>query len=377
MAKAKVGDGPGMKHPLAGANLGTLLPALFGNGALAGGQHLRAAGILGAALGRLPFSLAERVWSMIAVEHHLDPPPVFIVGHWRSGTTHLYNIMSRGNFAYVPPLATGLPWDLLLIGGLFRRSLERALPSSRAIDNVPVNPDSPQEDEIALASMSELSFYHALYFPKRFHHHLERGLFFDGVSSDEVDEWQGRLKHFYAKLVHAQGGRQLLIKNPVYTGRVRMLAELFPGAKFINMVRNPYEVFVSMRNFYTKLLPELALQDYRHVDIDQVVLDVFPRLMERLEADVPALLPGRYVELRYEDLEAQPVEQIRRVYETLDLPGFEAARPAFEAYLASITSYEKNRFGFPPDVIELVDRHWSDHVARQGYAPPSSAAAAR
>lgn len=364
-----------MKHPLAGANLGTLLPALLGNGRIARGQRLRALGTVGAALGRLPFSLAERLWTGIAVEQRLDPPPVFIVGHWRSGTTHLYNIMSRGDFAFVPPLATGLPWDMLFIGGLFRPLLERALPDSRAIDNVPVTPDSPQEDEIALASMSPLSFYHALYFPRRFDHHLNRGLFFEGASSDEVDDWQRRLRHFYAKLVHAQGGRRLLIKNPVYTGRVRMLAELFPGAKFINMVRNPYEVFVSMRNFYARLLPELALQDYGHVDIDRAVLEVFPKLMERLAADVPTLMPGRYVELRYEDLEARPLEQIERAYAELDLDGFPAARPAFETYLASIRAYEKNNFGLPADVIDLVDRHWSDHVHRQGYAPPPVIAA--
>lgn len=364
-----------LAHPLSGADPATLIRALWLNGGVDRGSRLRLAGIAGSAIGRLPFSAAERVWAGLAAPKRLDPPPVFIIGHWRSGTTHLYNIMAKGDFAYVPPIATGLPWDLLLIGGLFRPLLEKALPGGRAIDNVPVTPDSPQEDEIALASMTTLSFYHALYFPRRFEDHLNAGLFLEGVPEHEIERWERRVRHLYAKLVLSQGGRRLLIKNPVYTGRVAQLARMFPGAKFINMVRNPYEVFVSMRNFYEKLLPELALQDYSGVDIDRAVLSVYPRLLDRLEADRKALPEGDIVDLRYEDLDCDATGTVRRAYEALGLDGYDAARPEFERYLASIKTYQKNRFAFPDDVVRLVDEHWSDHVSAQGYAPPGEGAA--
>ena len=364
-----------LAHPLSGADPATLIRALRDNGGVDPGHRLRLAGIAGSVAGRLPFTAAERLYAALAVPQRLDPPPVFIVGHWRSGTTHLYNIMAKGDFAYVPPIATGLPWDLLLIGGLFRPLLEKALPEGRAIDNVAVTPDSPQEDEIALASMTTLSFYHALYFPRRFEDHLNAGLFLDGVAPAEIERWERRVRHLYAKLVRSQGGKRLLIKNPVYTGRVAQLARMFPGAKFINMVRNPYEVFVSMRNFYAKLLPELALQDHAHVDIDRAVLAVYPRLMDRLAEDRKALPEGDFVDLRYEDLDRDPIGTVAAAYEALGLDGFEAARPDFERYLASVTSYRKNDFGFPEEVVRLVDQHWSDHVAAQGYAPPGRGAA--
>lgn len=360
-----------MTHPLAGADLITLVSSLWHSGGVRRSDLGRAAGAFAAALGRSPFSLLERAWTALMVPKRLDPPPIFIVGHWRSGTTHLYNILARGNFAYVPPIATGIPWDMLLIGGLFRPLLERTLPTSRAIDNVPVTPSSPQEDEIGIASMTRHSFYHALYFPSRFDELLRAGLFFQGCSEAEIREWQRSARQFHAKLAYAQAGRRLLVKNPVYTGRVKMLAAMYPGAQFIGMTRNPYEIFVSMRNFYQKLLPQFALQDYDDVDIDRAVLEVYPRLMEQLAADVAELPPGNYVQLDFDELEARPLAAVERIYATLGLDGFEAARPAFERYLASVSSYEKNRFGFPPEVLELVDRNWGRYVAASSGSPPA------
>ena len=67
------------------------------------------------------------------------PSPVFIVGYWRSGTTHLHNVLSQApQFGYVSPLAAGLPWDVLGIVRALRPLLERVLPSDRYVDNVQV-----------------------------------------------------------------------------------------------------------------------------------------------------------------------------------------------------------------------------------------------
>jgi len=240
-----------LAHPLCGANLATLLSALADSGGVARERLPQAAIALGACVGRLPFTALERHY--VAGRLSRAPPiepPIFIVGHWRSGTTHLCNLMSQAGFAYLSPLAAGLPWDLFGLARLFRPLLERALPGDRFIDNVPVTPTSPQEDEIALANMTTLSYYHGLYFPQRFAAAFERGLFFDGCTPQEIAAWQRCQRSFLAKLALAQQGRRLLIKNPAYTARLAILDEMYPGAKFIHIHRNPFEIFESMRNFY-------------------------------------------------------------------------------------------------------------------------------
>lgn len=361
-----------MAHPLSGANIGTLatvmgrsgLPAKPGAGAM----------IVLAALGRWPFSAGEK----LAMESRLPkidemPAPVFILGHWRSGTTHLYNIMCQsGAWGFVPPVATGLPWDLFGLAKVFNPLLEKALPAHRYIDNIPVNPDSPQEDEIAIANMSDVSFYHGIYFPRAFAENVRRGLFFDGCSVAEVRSWRKQFTYFLRKLYLHQGERPLLIKNPVYTGRFAMLREMFPEAKFIHIHRNPYDVFVSMRNFYTKLLKEFALQNYDHVDIDETILSVYERMMDDYLKDAESVPADRLVELRYDDLDARPMEAVEKVYSGLGLSGFEEAKGAFEAYLASVKSFEKNRFSYSNEAAARVEARLGRFIDRWGYQRPGS-----
>ncbi|MCA8889073.1 MAG: sulfotransferase [Parvularculaceae bacterium] len=359
-----------MAHPLSGADIGTLAAVAARAGAP--DKFLSAAAVAGAAIGRWPFSTAERLLMESKLPAAGDlAPPVFILGHWRSGTTHLYNIMCKsGDWSFVPPVATGLPWDLFGIARVFAPLLERALPEHRYIDNIPVRSDSPQEDEIAIANMSELSFYHGIYFPKAFTEFLDRGLFFRNCTQAEIDGWRERFTYLMRKLSQLQDGRRLLIKNPVYTGRLAMLREMFPGAKFVHIHRNPYEVFVSMRNFYRKLLAEFALQDYAHVDIDEAILSVYVEMMTRLERESEGLGAPEYIEMRYQDLDAAPMAALERIYSELNLQGFSEAKPHFEAYLASVRSFEKNKFAYSDEAAALVEGRWGHFLEKWNYKRP-------
>jgi hypothetical protein len=355
-----------------GANPGTLLQVLARNGPIPPSRWPHALLALTASLARAPFTAYERDH----VRRKRDqaramPAPVFIVGHWRSGTTHLYSLLARSSrFAYVSPLAVGLPWDFLVMGRLLRPLLERALPKDRFIDRMAVNPDSPQEDEIALASMQAVSFYHGLYFPRRFRQNFDAGIFFDGCREKEVRRWQEALRLFLEKIALEQPGRRVLIKNPVYTARVAMLRAMWPDAKFIHIYRNPYVVFQSTRNFYRKLLPEFALQPHDQVDTDRTILEAYPRMMDALLTDTAQLPEGSFAEVCFETFEQQPLAEAERIYRTLGLEGFETDRPAFQSYLDSIGDYRKNTYPFPPEDNRRVEHHWGRFIRRWGYHPP-------
>jgi len=356
-------------HALYGADLATLWRIWRKAGGLAPGQRLRFAGAFGAAAGRLPFTLAEAAYTAARRSAVADaPPPVFILGHWRSGTTHLYNVLSKSpDVAYVSPFATALPWDFLLLGRMLQPMLAKKLPERRYIDNVTVEPTSPQEDEIALANMTDLSFYHALYFPRRFHDYFNRGVFLDGVSDAERAAWEAKLRLLYDKLMLAQPGRRLVIKNPVYTARVAQLRRMWPDAKFIHIHRTPFKVFPSMRNFYTALFRQFALQDYGGVDIDEVILQTYERMMGNLVADTADLPSDRFVELSFNELQQAPMDSLARIYETLGLEGFDRAAPHFSAYLKSVADYRKNTYGHPQEVVDTVTARWAPFIDRWGY----------
>ena len=297
------------------------------------------------------------------------PAPLFIVGHWRSGTTHLYNVLTRSPaFGYVPPIATGLPWDMLGLGRALRPLLERALPRERFVDSLPVRPDSPQEDEIPLANMQPLSFYHGIYFPRRLEERFRQGVFFDGCGVEAIARWRRRHVLFLEKLALLQPGRRLLIKNPVYSARIALLREIWPEAKFIHIYRNPYRVFASTRTFYAKLLQEFALQRLEPAPIDELILEAYPRMMGRLLEDAAALPEAAYVEIRFENFVRDPLGELSRLYQTLGLEGFVAARPFFEAYLGKVRDHRATRHPLPTEAALQVRQRWAPFIERLGYA---------
>ena len=357
-----------MAHPLCGADPATLIRVLADAGRP---DHWRRAAAIGASvLGRMPASGLEYLLTAARAVRaaRAMPPPIFILGHWRSGTTHLYNLMAGAGFGYVPPVAVGLPWDQAGIARLLRPVLERALPEHRWIDRMAVTPSSPQEDEIALASMSELSFYHGIYFPQHFDRLIDRGVFLDGATEAQIARWEHRLALFYGKLYRAQGVR-LMIKNPVYTARVAQLRRLFPGAKFVHIHRSPQQVFASMRNFYARLLEVMALQLVPgDLDLDATILRVFDRMMDRLVRDVAELAPPDFVELGYHDLTGDPIGALRQIYEGLELPGFAAAEPGFRNHLAAVKDYRRNRFDPDPAADALVEEKLGRWIDRWGYS---------
>ena len=324
------------------------------------------------ALARLPFALVDLVY-VVLKRKSVEPleAPVFIIGHWRSGTTHLYNVMSKaGRFAHVSPFATALPQAFLAMTKLFRPLLVKSLPKGRYIDGIPVEADSPQEDEIALSNVTPNSFFHALYFPKDFYETFNRGLFFDGVSEAEVSEWGDKLKAFYLKLQIQNPGKRLLIKNPVYTARVEEILKIYPDAKFIHIYRNPYKIFFSMRNFYQKLLAEFPLQDCTLENLDDHILAVYTRMMATLERDIAKIPDGHFIELKYEDVQKNPLKELRKIYKALALGPFAGDRPAFETYLKSVKGYKKNVYNFPEEDLARLDIHLRQYIQKGKYKRP-------
>jgi len=365
---------PTWNHPLLGADLGTLT-RLFARNRLGPRIWPRAMTMWFAAVARAPLDLLERAWLARRRDPEHADPPVFILGHWRSGTTHLFNLLSRdARFAWPDPVATGLPWNFLLAGRVLRPVLERALPESRLIDNVAVTPDSPQEDEIALASMQTLSYYHALFFPEAFATHFRQGLFPEAeeVDARRLERRRRRMLQYCRKLTYAGRGTTLLVKNPAWTGQVRWLRELFPDARFIHIHRNPYVVFESTRNFYRKLLPAYALQPFDIDAVEPLILEAYPRMLQRMDADTAGLPPEQFIEIAYADLESAPLDCLDRIYAQLKLGDFEAVRPVLEQYLASLADYRKNPHRFSEQSLDKVERAWGPFLERWGYGRPDS-----
>ena len=107
------------------------------------------------------------------------------------------------------------------------------------------------------------------------------------------------------------------------------------------------------------------------MDIDEVVLSVFVRMMDEYERQVADFNPASLVEVRYDELDNEPIETIGRIYSSLNLPGFSNARGAFEAYLSSVKTFKKNEFAYSDEAARKVENRLGRFIEKWGYERPN------
>ena len=264
-----------------------------------------------------------------------DPPPVFIVGHWRSGTTLLHNLLSRDPGFCFPTVVDVLrPYDFYPnpLDFVTRQIVLRFLPQTRPMDDVRLDPELPQEEELALATMGAPSFFNCMYFPKRMTSVFAEDVLLAGADEATIRLWRDALRYYLAKLAALNPGRRLLLKNPAHSARIPQLLALFPGAKFIHIHRHPAAVFQSTRKLYHRMLPLVALQDYQPAEIDDHILWAYSQVMSRLLDSLAQLPPGRAIAVRYDELVADPASTLERIYQDLNLGDFERVKCSMVSY---------------------------------------------
>ena len=166
--------------------------------------------------------------------------------------------------------------------------------------------------------------------------------------------------------------RRLVLKSPPHTCRIRVLLEMFPDARFVHIMRDPYVVFPSTVKLWKSLYETHGLQKPTFAGLDEYVFETYERMYERLEEGRKLVAPGRFVELKYEDLVREPVEQMRAVYEGLQLDGFDQYRPRLQAYLQGVAGYERNRYNLTAALRDEITRRWGPIIRRYGYAVQDS-----
>lgn len=362
---------PGL-HPFAGARLRVFLRhALLTPGLDPRSRYQRFIAWVGQIL-RFPLSSIEKVKYNGAIHRQtLSTPPVFLIGHWRSGTTHLHNLMSRDpQFGYLKFSETAMPLDML--GPkvrIARRIIDRALPKTRGYDNVKLTLDEPQEEEMALGNLNPVGYYSIYYFPRDMVGHRDRALFFEGLSAREVERFRKNYEFLIRKVSYVKEGRQLLFKNPPSTTRMEMILKMFPDAKFVHIVRNPWPVFSSTCGKFPRLYNAFAWQPFQEVDIPEYTLETYEKLMRRYLADREKLkLPAnQLVETTYERITSDPVDEIGRIYDQLRLGGKENGLKEIAAYVATLKDYSRNIHRISPDHAESIRHRWRFSFEEWGY----------
>jgi hypothetical protein len=181
-----------------------------------------------------------------------------------------------------------------------------------------------------------------------FHHPRDRGWDSDALRATDVTDRERAYVHLAVRLF-ARGGR-FVDKTPANCLRVDYLTELFPGATFVFLrrrgadnVSSLMEAWRARPRFVRYQLPErlsglgelsgdrwsLVLvpdwRDLRDAPLEEICARQYVACNNAVLEDRAALAGSSWVDVRYETLVAEPVDELRRVYDALGLAFTEQA----------------------------------------------------
>lgn len=303
--------------------------------------------------------LFESEYNQVRIEK-----PIFILGHWRNGTTLLHELMAMdAQFAYPNHFEISRPHSFLYREPIIEKMEENTELEKRPMDNMQVNFRSPGEDESGLAVMSLRSPTISWIFPRRGEYY-DRFLTFQEALPEDLQSWKEALILFMKKLTYRYH-RPLLMKSPAHTARIKILLDLFPEARFIHIHRNPFTVFQSTVKLYDTAVRGSNLQDAVPGSVNSGIIRRYKEMYDAFFEQKGLIPSGQIVEIAFDELERDKIGTLQKIYTHLDIPNLEAALPNLERYLKRTEDYKKNTFKplaepYRSEVIQTWQRNFEE-----------------
>ncbi len=311
-------------------------------------------------------SLQSLLYRRKIAQTPVNEGPIFVIGHYRSGTTLLQELLcSDPRHTYPTTYECFAPHHFLLTERWFARWLNLILPKQRLADRMLQGTDRPQEDEAAMCCLGMPSRFHRFAFPnKDWDDSVSPDL--DHQSDATIAQWKWQFRQFLQAITFRRNKR-IVLKSPQHTCRIKHLAELFPNAKFVYIVRDPMVVFPSTVRLWQVIHESQSLQVPTHQGLEEVVINEFNEMHRLVQRDQATLGENQFCCVHYENLVADPMAEVKRVYDTLSLEDFEQARDGIASYLSLTKGYQTNRYDLSDEERENIQRQWADFCQTHGY----------
>lgn len=311
-------------------------------------------------------SVCDRIQSALhwdrAVATERQRDPLFVVGHWRTGTTFLQYLLGLDERMRTPDtFECMLPEQFIVTRWLFSKIM--FCPSRRPMDNITMGWGKPQEDEFAFCNQGATSVYRHFAFPNEPNLH-SNSLTMDNVSSATLAHWKQTL-HRFVTYLNYQHQKPLIFKSPTHTGRIQVLLDMYPNAKFIHITRDPYDFIPSTMYLWKSLDATTGMQrDVSHLDHEDYVFDCFHRMYGSFEKRRHLIPDENIVEVTYDQITSKTVKTLGHVYQSLQLGNFFDVKPAIDQHLEAKRNYKRNEHQLSPRLKDRIETECGDYIAK-------------
>lgn len=327
----------------------------------------RALGITAASVGNeLLSAIQQAVWGRGIRAAGIEHDPIVILGHWRSGTTLLHELLARDPRLVAPStIQCAVPSHFVLSEQFATERLGFLLPRRRPMDAMRMGFARPQEDELALCNLGFPSPWWTVAFPNDPVPDTDYETL-DELSDDARGRWLAAWTGFLRTIQFEHPGR-LVLKNPLHTFRVPLIRGVFPAADFVHIVRDPHDLVPSCLHFWRRIAEDHGLQRPRATDLEDRVFDSIRRMDARLAATWETIPERHRLRIRYEDLVADPLGVLHGLYDHFRWPGCAEAEPLWRAHLDAERDFRCNDLPLDDRLARRIAADLGDVLARHGY----------
>lgn len=234
----------------------------------------------------------------------MNQEPIFLLGAHKSGTSLLRSIFDGHSQLFTIPIETHYFENVhYWVDYEYRRSRPRKIKRDTIIENLC--------SWIHLSNTKESQFTDSvtkgLFDEEKFREYIS------SISAEDGDK--ERIEKYFEAICYSLNGKKVadnirIVEKSVENAEFALeLLQMFPQARFIHIVRNPYANIVSLRKFK---MPGFGFP-------------LMPRIIRSLYNSFYHLYRNRrlirnYFIIRYEDLVVSPEVQINKMCEFLELP---------------------------------------------------------
>ena len=293
--------------------------------------------------------------------------PIYILGHWRSGTTLLHNLLCcHKNIAYPTTYQTVFPNNLFFLSWLIKGIMRYLMPTKRLVDQVELNVDFPQEEDFGLGHDAGYSLYYWFHFPNDYQRITDENLTLNFKDKQKVEEYKQAYERFVKRALLNVGGEQYIAKNPPNMARIPFLLDLFPNSRFIYIDRNPYEVLISTFKFFKGFLRTLQLQEVEDETLWKFIFQTYV-LLYTIYRDEKHLIPAEnLVELKYEDFVRDPGSIFKSLHKGI-FSDLEPDELKLNGLIQKHKNHSVNPYNFEREYLDRVNSELGSIIEEQGY----------
>jgi len=306
---------------------------------------------------------------------HILNDPIFILGHYRSGTSYLQKLLTTNkHFGYLAYYDALFPNTNLLLGErmhvVFQRIIKIFKIKNPFFHNSILQLSEPdEEDDYLMNKASAYTAYWGLIYPNKWRDWLNGKNLFS--NEDYKKSWKKEYLKTVKYLTYKNKGKQLVLKSPPNTERIEILLQLFPNAKFIYIHRNPYHLYYSIKNMWQNIiLKYYSLQHISDSDLDEIIFEHFSYLTDKYESDKHLITESNLVEISYESLRTEPIETIQKIYSQLQLPNFILTKNNLITQLESEKTYQEFQYQRNEKDFQKINDKWGKYINQWNYKIP-------